>query len=105
MSSVWDRSDRASCTHPGWTTLRGWAAVVASFAALFQSGASIQFILTEEEVHVEGDVAWVTVDENILGGQTGAMAAAVNLFVRTGDGWRMVVHHGSPVSTGDGSDD
>ncbi len=43
-----------------------------------------------------GDAAWVTVDENILGAQAGATVAALNVFVRTGDGWRLVAHHASP---------
>ena len=31
---------------------------------------------------------------------SGARVAAVNVFVRTRDGWNMVLHHGSPVSAG-----
>ena len=58
---------------------------------------------------VAADTAWVTLNENILqgGGEAegplhDATVAAVNLFVRTDDGaWRMVVHHGSPVSRPD----
>lgn len=98
MSAVWERSDRASCTHPGWGTLRGWAAVAASFFTLFAGPAAIQFVLTREHVIIEGDVAWVTVDENLLGDQAGATVAAVNLFVRDERGsWSMVAHHGSAV--------
>lgn len=100
MSSVWERSERAMCTHPGWATLKGWGAVASSFFALFQSAQSLQFVLTEERVHVEDGVAWVTVDENLLGDQGGSTVAAVNLFVRhaaTGR-WRLVCHHGSVVS-------
>ena len=36
MSDLWERSDRATCTHPGWATLRGWGPIAASFFALFQ---------------------------------------------------------------------
>ena len=58
---------------------------------------------------VAGDAAWVTLDENILqsGAATdelsGSKATATNVFVRDRDrdGWRMVVHHSSPVA-GDG---
>ena len=37
------------------------------------------------------------VDENILGLDAGATAAGLNLFVRNGDGWRMVLHHSSQI--------
>ena len=101
MSAVWERSERAMCTHPGWATLQGWGAVASSFFALFQSAQSLQFILTQERIHVQDGVAWVGVDENLLGDQGGSTVAAVNLFVRddaTGK-WRLVCHHGSVVST------
>ena len=97
MSEVWEHSDRAVCTHPGWSSLRGWAAIVSSFATLFHSPQSLQFLLTDAAASVDGDTAWVTVDENLLGDQGGTTVAALNVFARTGDGWRLVVHHGSPV--------
>jgi ketosteroid isomerase-like protein len=113
MADVWEHSDRIAVTHPGWPTLRGWPSVAGSWDAIFRNTPYIQFVLTGEEVAVVGDVAWVTLDENILqttgipdGGAadtqelSGARIAAVNVFVRVRDGWRMVLHHGSPVSAG-----
>jgi ketosteroid isomerase-like protein len=100
MSDLWERSDRALCTHPGWATLEGWGAVAASYFALFQNGSQLQFVLTRESVTVVGDAAWVSVDENLLGDQGGVTVAAINLFVRRGDRWRMVGHHGSVVQPG-----
>jgi len=97
MSDIWEHSDRVTCAHPGWSLLRGWASVAASWVALFQGPQHMQFILTDVHVEVAGDVAWVTVDENILDEDSGATVAAMNLFVRTGDGWRMVGYHGSGV--------
>ncbi|MEA3018791.1 MAG: hypothetical protein QOI47_315 [Actinomycetota bacterium] len=97
MSDLWERSDRAACVHPGWGRLSGWGAISASFFALFQNGQPIQFILTGERVDVAGDLAWVSVDENILSEEVGGTVAALNLFTRTAAGWRLVVHHGSSV--------
>jgi ketosteroid isomerase-like protein len=98
MSDVWEHSDRCMCTHPGWATLRGWGRVSASFYALFQ-GQPPQFVLTQQRIEVMGDLAWVSVDENLLGADGGATVAALNLFCRRGDGeWKMVCHHGSVVS-------
>jgi len=97
MSEVWEHSDRVAWTHPGWSRLDGWASVSASFYALFDSGERIQFILTSERAEVAGDTAWVTLDENILGPDAGTTAAGLNLFVRNGSGWRMVLHHSSQV--------
>jgi ketosteroid isomerase-like protein len=100
MSDLWDRSERAICTHPGWATLEGWGAVAASFFALFQNGSQLQFVLTRERVNVVGDAAWVSVDENLLGDQGGVTVSAINIFVRRDNRWRMVCHHGSVVQGG-----
>jgi ketosteroid isomerase-like protein len=111
MAEVWERSDRSSVTHPGWPTLHGWARIAGSWDAIFGNTAFIQFVLTDEVVHVAGSTAWVTCDENILqagssrdGGEDvaelqGGRVAAVNVFVLADGGWRMVLHHGSPVAT------
>ena len=109
MAEVWERSDRVSVTHPGWPTLQGWAQVAASWEAVFRGTPYIQFVLTDERVHVAGDAAWVTVSENILQsgtdedamGLSGTTVAALNLFARRNGSWRLVVHHGSPVAAED----
>jgi ketosteroid isomerase-like protein len=110
MSDVWEHSDRVSVTHPGWPTIRGWAKVAASWSVIFRNTGYIQFVLTEEEVTVNGDTAWVTLDENILQSVdeadvpegdlaplSGARATAINVFVREGARWAMVAHHSAPV--------
>ena len=108
MADLWEHSDRVSVTHPGWPMLRGWAKVAGSWDAIFRNTAYIQFVLTDEQVTVSGDAAWVTLDENILQSAgtdelSGSKATATNVFVRDrdGDGWLMVIHHSSPVA-GDG---
>ena len=106
MADVWERSDRVSVTHPGWPTLRGWARVAGSWQAIFSATPFIQFVLTDEEVLVDGEVAMVTLDENILqsaaasgqeGELAGARVATTNVFVRRAGRWQMVNHHGSQV--------
>ncbi len=99
MSDLWEHSDRASCTHPGWPTLRGWSRISASWVALLRSGAGNQFIITNEHVEVVGDTAWVTCDENLLGPSTGGTVASVNMFVLSDGQWRVVVHHGSGIAS------
>jgi len=101
MSDLWAHDDRVLCVHPGWTELRGWASVAASWAALFGGPQQLQFIVTQERVVLAGDVAWVSCDENLLSGDGSATVASLNLFARDGGGvWRMLAHHGSPVVAG-----
>jgi ketosteroid isomerase-like protein len=86
------------CTHPGWRVLRGWDTIRDSYAAIFR-GQRLPFIVTDTDVQVEGQAAWVTCDENLWGEQITGTVSALNLFVRDPlDGqWRMVAHHASPV--------
>ena len=110
MADVWEQSERAVVTHPGWPMLRGWIRVSESWAAIFRNTDFIQFVITDETCVVAGDTAWVTAQENILqstGGDgapaadgadlTGSRAVVTNIFVRDGSHWRLVVHHASPT--------
>lgn len=98
MREVWEHSDRTVCIHPGWPILRTWPIIEESWRRILEGPGRNQFILTDEAVAVDGDLAWVTLDENLVGGggATGTVAAT-NLFSRADDGWKLVVHHGSPV--------
>jgi ketosteroid isomerase-like protein len=98
MSDLWEHSERCFCTHPGWPTLRAWARVGSSWAAIFGGPQQLQFIVTDEVVAVQGGVAWVTCVENILGNTGNGSIAATNVFARDeSGGWLVVGHHGSPV--------
>ncbi len=97
MAAVWDHGPQTVCIHPGWPILRGWAQIEESWRRIFGGPGRNQFIVTNEVVAAAGDVAWVTLDENLVDQFAAGTVAATNTFVRTPDGWRMVLHHGSPV--------
>ncbi len=97
MTALWEHSERVSCVHPGWTILRGWDAVGDSWKRILHGPGQNQFILTNSSVTVGGDLAWVVLDENLVAGGRASTVASTNIFTRVDDGWRMVVHHGSPV--------
>ncbi len=100
MAEVWERSDRVVCVHPGWPILRTWPVIEESWRQIFTGPGRNQFILTNESVDVVGDVAWMTLDENLVHGGNHGTVAATNLFTRVDGVWRLVAHHGSPVLAG-----
>ena len=100
MESVWEQSDDVVCVHPGWTILRGWADVADSWDRILNGPGHNQFILTNTSVRIEGDTAWVVLDENLMADGRASTIACTNVFHRHGDAWLMVVHHGSPVMRG-----
>jgi len=102
MHAVWDDEEDVTCVHPGWPMLRGRGRVMRSWALIFANTPYIQFFLTDVQVSVHGDTAVVTCTENVLTevseSTRGAGAVvATNVLVRRPDGWRVQVHHGSPV--------
>jgi hypothetical protein len=97
MGEVWEHTARVVCVHPGWPILRGWPAVEESWRRIFSGEGRNQFILTNQSVEVGAELAWVTLEENLVDrGETHAIAAT-NVFASTSLGWRLVAHHGSPV--------
>ncbi len=99
MRAVWEHTDRVVCVHPGWPILRTWRVVEESWRRILEGPGRNQFIVTNDVVAVHGDLAWVTLDENLVQGASTGTVAATNVFAQTDDGWKMILHHGSPVMT------
>jgi ketosteroid isomerase-like protein len=97
MRGVWEHSDRVVCVHPGWPILRTWPAVEESWRRILAGSGRNQFILTNTTVVVDGALAWVTLDENLVDRSATGTIAATNVYADSPDGWRLVLHHGSPV--------
>ena len=93
MDALWARREPIACIHPGWPALIGRARVMASWNAIFESGAP-PIECAGAEAHVLGDVAFVTCIERVDDGQL----VATNLFAREDGSWRMVHHHAGPVA-------
>lgn len=99
MYAVWEHADRVVCVHPGWPILRGWDGVVESWRRIFEGPGRNQFLLTNESIDVGTDLAWVTLEENLVDRDNVVAIAASNVFARTDDGWKLIAHHASPIMT------
>ncbi|MDF5758914.1 nuclear transport factor 2 family protein [Spongiactinospora sp. TRM90649] len=115
MTDIWAQDAeglRVSCVHPGWPMLSGRGEVLRSWALIMANTPYIQFVLTDVSTTIFGDVAVLTCAENILtAGDEGESSFAAgkvvasNTFVKTSEGWRLWMHHGSPVLHGDDDDE
>jgi ketosteroid isomerase-like protein len=101
MDSMWAHQEYVTCIHPGWSIRLGWPAVRDSWVVIFNNTFSMEFELTELQVQVAADVAWVICTENISSrvGESpqNSRVVATNLFERIGDEWKIIHHHGSPL--------
>lgn len=115
MTEIWAEDTlegRVSCVHPGWSMLAGRAEVLRSWALIMANTTYIQFVLTDVQTTVLGDLAVLTCVENILtAGEEGESSFAAgkvvasNVYVRSGRGWRLWMHHGSPVLQSEDEDE
>ncbi len=101
MESLWVHEDHVACVHPGWPRLMGWDAVRDSWDAIFRNTREMRFTLTDVEVEVRGELAWVVCTQNILSEARGNVSVtailATNLFERHGGAWLVVHHHASHI--------
>ncbi|MCK6504809.1 nuclear transport factor 2 family protein [Myxococcota bacterium] len=102
MSRVWARRDQDLCVHPGWEVLEGWPLIRESWRAIFANTGFLRVAVLEPRIEVLGTVARVTNVEalvTVAGSQVAhSQVAATKLFLRTAEGWRLILHHGSPMA-------
>lgn len=98
MMEVWAEDEEIVCVHPGWPRLSGYEQIRENWAQIFRSGERLKVHLSEP-VCVQGMMLSIhSLHENILvAGESRPRAPVVttNVYLRTGNGWRMVLHHGS----------
>lgn len=101
MDRVWSHQEYVTCIHPGWSLRVGWPTVRDSWVLIFNNTFSMKFTLTEMQVQVAGDIAWVICTENLTSRQGDTdqetQVLATNLYEIVENQWKMIHHHGSPV--------
>ncbi|HTN42975.1 MAG TPA: nuclear transport factor 2 family protein [Nitrospiria bacterium] len=104
MESVWATDVPVRCVHPGWDLRSGWPEVRDSWVLVFNHTTGIRFNVTDVDIVVNGDLAWVTCTENVRMANDGesqqSRILATNLYLRRSKGWLMVLHHASPIFGG-----
>ncbi len=101
MDQVWAQQEYVTCIHPGWSLRSGWPEVRDSWVQIFNHTFDMKFEITDFQVQVAGDVAWVVCVENLAtridDTPQESRVLATNLYERIGDEWKMIHHHGSAI--------
>ncbi len=101
MDEVWVKDQRAGCAHPGWIMLRGWQAIRQSWENVFDPNDQVDIRLSNITVEIKGDVAWVACIQQLIYIKRDPIGISVsqstNIFERNDSGWRMILHHASPI--------
>jgi ketosteroid isomerase-like protein len=100
MMAVWLDSDTVSCVHPVGPRISGQQAVRAGWAEIRNTG-SLKFRLGDVSRTQDGLLAIHVLHEHIsVPGESAERppAVATNIYQLTEQGWRMLLHHASPVA-------
>lgn len=103
MMAVWASDDSIACIHPLAAPLNGRTAVAAGWHSMFEAAG--QFRVQVETVHdmrAAGEVIRIVREYLVIGQETEPRPPilATNVFRKEADGWRMVLHHASPLQVG-----
>ena len=99
LMACWADDDDIVCVHPGGPRVVGSGAIRATFDAIFANGS-----IRAWPEHVRRIEALASVVHNVLervevltpSGPDQAYVLATNVYHKTAQGWRMVLHHASP---------
>ena len=101
LMALWTEDDEIICIHPGAPRLLGHAAIRASWESIFQRGG---VHIRPTQLHAVHNMMSAThnvieVIKRAEHDQQDLHIVATNVYIKTAQGWRIVVHHAS-VATG-----
>jgi len=100
MMTVWSEDEEVVCIHPGGARLAGYALVREAWRRIFEGGSRLKVqLLALSTVHGPFFAVHSVIEQIGIVGEKhlSAPVAATNVYVRGAMGWRMIVHHSSPV--------
>ncbi|MBI5276906.1 MAG: nuclear transport factor 2 family protein [Burkholderiales bacterium] len=99
LMACWADEDDIVCIHPGGPRVVGAMAIRATFEAMFANGSIRAWPQrVRKTVSVASAVHSLLERVEVLapGGPHEAWVIATNVYIKTAQGWRIVVHHASP---------
>jgi len=103
MMAVWASDDGIACIHPLAAPLNGRAAVAAGWHSMFEAAGQFRVrIEAAHEMREVGQVIRIVREYLFIGQETEPRPPilATNVYRKQDDGWRMVLHHASPLHVG-----
>ena len=102
MMAVWAADDDIVCVHPQGPRLVGFDAVRESWTQIFATGTALRIRTLDARRYLGSTMAVHSVVEMLAAAgeqaATSPPVCATNVYVLTENGWRMTVHHASPVA-------
>jgi ketosteroid isomerase-like protein len=103
MMAVWSKDDSIACIHPMSAPLNGRAAVAAGWRSMFEAAGQFRIqVEIAHHIHETSQVIHIVREYLVIGQETEPRSPilASNVYRKETDGWRMVLHHASPLQVG-----
>ena len=103
MMAVWSDDDSIACVHPLAAPLNGRTAVATGWHSMFEAAGQFRVqVELAHEIREAVQVIRIVREYLFIGQETEPRPPilATNVFRREADGWRMVLHHASPLQVG-----
>ena len=103
MMAVWAGDDRIACIHPMAAPLNGRAAVAVGWHSMFEAAGQFRVqVELAQEIRETGQVIRIVREYLVIGQETEPRPPilATNVYRKEDSGWRMVLHHASPLQVG-----
>ncbi len=100
MMAVWSKDRDIVCVHPHGPRLIGRAQVKEGWRQILRHSPPMRFKISQMNQVAHGDLAIHYVNEHIHVGdedEPDFVVLATNVYRRSEDGWRMILHHASPT--------
>lgn len=101
MMAVWAEDEEIVCVHPGGPRHVGIAEVRESWRQIFSQGPRLKFQMVGTKIHGGRMISVHNLLEHVtvLGEpQPATPLLATNIYLLTDRGWRMLLHHASPLA-------
>lgn len=97
MMTVWAEEEKVVCIHPGGPRLTGPEQVRESWRQVFASETRLTFELQDQHYFQGAMLSIHIVHEKITVAKEDirALVIATNVYLLTGRGWKMILHHAS----------
>ena len=104
LMACWADEDEIVCIHPGGPRVVGAVAIRATFEAMFANGSIRAWPERARKTQAVASAVHNVLERIEVLGPTGprqAWVVATNVYHKTAQGWRLVVHHASPGTQDD----
>ena len=101
MMAIWLDADYVECIHPMSHRIMGPADIRESWQTIFKNPTTIKFEMTDKRIIEHSDLAIHLVNETLIvdEGKKQLHILTTNIYEKTAQGWRIILHHASPAPT------